>query len=86
MSLTTFSLLCLAVSVVLLIIGTLIEAEREYRAKQQKRVRDLHFENCKLRARLGHQNFETQYELDELKTALAVKELLLRQKWNGVKR
>jgi len=86
MSLTAFSLLCLAVFVTILIIGTLVEAEKEYRAKQNKRVRDLHFENCKLRARLGHQDFETQYELDELKTALAVKELLLKQKWEGAKR
>lgn len=86
MSLTTFSLLCLAVFVTILIIGTLVEAEMEYRKKQIKQVRDLHAENCRLKARLGHQNFEAQYELDEMRTALAVKELLLKQKWNGVKR
>lgn len=86
MSLQAFCFLCLGVAVLVVLAGAVIEGEIEYRRKQNKRVRDLHAENCRLRARLGHKNFETQYELDEMRTALAVKELLLKQKWEGVKR
>lgn len=86
MTLTAFSFLCLAVSVVILLAGAVIEGEIEYRKKKIKQVRDLHAENARLRARLGHRDFEAEYELDALRTELAVKQLLLRQKWAGVKK
>ena len=86
MTLTAFSLMCLVIFVLILIIGVLVESYKEYRAKQIKKVRDLHFENAILRARLGRRDFDHDWELDEVKTRLAVKELLLRQKWTEAKR
>lgn len=81
MSLQTFCFVCLLSGLVLLIAGALIEAEIEYRRRQIKRVRDLKDENRRLRAQLHHERFESGWELDEAKTALAVKDMLLRQKW-----
>lgn len=84
MSLQAFCFVCLAVAVVIVLAGAVIEGEVEYRRKQNKRVRELHAENARLRAHLGHKNFEAEYELDELRTKLAVKQLLLSQKWKEV--
>lgn len=86
MSLQTFCLVALLCAMVLLIAGALIEAEVEYRRRQIKRVRDLKDENRRLRAQLHHERFESGWELDEAKTALAVKDMLLRQKWREAKR
>lgn len=86
MTLTAFSFLCLAVSVVILLAGAVIEGEIEYRKKKIKQVRDLHAENARLRARLDHRNFDQEWEMDNVKTQLAIKELLLRQKWQEAAR
>lgn len=86
MSLQTFCLVCLLSGLVLLLAGALIEGEIEYRRRQIKRVRDLKDENRRLRAQLHHERFESGWELDEVKTALAVKDMLLRQKWREAKR
>lgn len=86
MSLQTFCLVCLLSGLVLLIAGALIEAEIEYRRRKIKMVKDLKAENRRLRAQLHHERFESGWELDEAKTALAVKDMLLRQKWREAKR
>ena len=86
MSLQTFCLVCLLSGLVLLIAGALIEGEIEYRKRQIKMVKDLKAENRRLRAQLHHERFESGWELDEAKTALAVKDMLLRQKWREAKR
>ena len=86
MTLTTFSFLCLAFCVVVLLAGAVIEGEINYRKAKIKQVRELHAECARLRARLGHRNFEAEYEIDALRTELAVKQLLLRQKWAEVKK
>lgn len=86
MSLQTFCLLSLGVAVLLLVAGAVIEGEIEYRRRQIKRVRDLKAENRDLRAALRRTTFETGWELDTVKTELAVKELLLRQKWAEAKK
>ena len=86
MNLTQFSLLCLGVCVVFLVLIAIIETVEENRKRAIKRVRELHEENCKLRARLGWRDFDREYVIDEMKTQLAVKELLLRQKWAGVQK
>ena len=38
-----------------------------------------------LRAQLRRQRFEDGWELDSVKTELALKNLMLKQKWAGVK-
>jgi hypothetical protein len=81
MTLLQFSLCTLAVFVVLLIAGVLIEAEVDYRKRQIKRVRDLKVENAQLRAQIHRQRWEHDWYVDEAKTREAVKDLLLRQKW-----
>lgn len=86
MSLTTFCLICLSVDVVILIIGLFVEAEIQYRRRKVKQVRELHAENAILRAEIRRQAFGSEWELDKVKTELALKELLLRQKWAGVKK
>lgn len=86
MSLQTFCLVALLCAMVLLIAGALIEGEIEYRKRQIKMVKDLKAENRRLRAQLHHERFESGWELDEAKTALAVKDMLLRQKWREAKR
>lgn len=86
MSLQTFCLVALLCAMVLLIAGALIEGEIEYRRRQIKMVKDLKAENRRLRAQLHHERFESGWELDEAKTALAVKDMLLRQKWREAKR
>ena len=86
MTLQAFCFVCLLSGMVLLIAGALIEGEIEYRRRQIKRVRDLKDENRRLRAQLHHERFESGWELDEAKTALAVKDMLLRQKWREAKR
>ena len=86
MSLQTFCRVCLLSGLVLLSAGALIEGEIEYRKRQIKMVKDLKAENRRLRAQLHHERFESGWELDEAKTALAVKDMLLRQKWREAKR
>lgn len=86
MSLQAFCFLCLGVGLVIILAGAVIEGELEYRRRQKKRVRELHAENARLRAKLGHKDFENEYQLDALRTELAVKQLLLAQKWAGVKK
>lgn len=86
MTLTAFALTCIGVALLFLVLIAMYETEVERRKAAVKRVRELHGENALLRARVNHKNFEAQYELDEVKTALAVKDLLLRQKWEGAKR
>lgn len=86
MSLSTFCMVALLVALVILVAGAVIEGEIEYRKKQVKMVRDLKTENRRLRVQLHHERFESGWELDEVKTALAVKELLLKQKWAEVKK
>lgn len=81
MTLTQFSLVTLAVFVVILIAGVFIEAEVEYRQKQIKRVRELKIENAQLKAQLHRARWEHDWFVDEAKTNEAVKDLLLRQKW-----
>lgn len=86
MKLQTFCFLCIGVSLVILLAGLLIEAEIQYRRKKVKQVRDLHYENALLRAEIRKQAFGSEWELDKVKTELALKELLLRQKWSEVKK
>ena len=86
MTLQAFALICIGLALLFCLIIAMYETEMERRKQAVRRVRELHAENAKLRAKLNHKNYETQYELDEVKTALAVKDLLLRQKWNEVKR
>ncbi len=86
MKLQTFCFICLGVSLVILLAGLLIEAEIQYRRRKVKQVRELHAENALLRAEIRRQAFGSDWELDKVKTELALKELLLRQKWAEVKR
>lgn len=86
MSLQAFCFLALLIGLVIVIAGAVIEGEIEYRKRQIKMVKDLKAENRKLRAQLHHERFESDWELDEVKTALAVKEMLLRQKWADAKK
>lgn len=86
MTLQAFCFLCLGAAVVVVLAGAFIEGELEYRRRQKKRVRELHAENARLKAKLGHKDFEAEYQLDALRTELAVKQLLLAQKWAGVKK
>ena len=71
---------------VILFNWTIIEWMNKRRESDGKRIRDLWRENCKLRAQLKHNNFESEWEVDAIRTELAIKDLLLKQKWAGVKR
>lgn len=86
MSLQTFCLLCLLAAMVILVAGAVIEGEIEYRRKQIKMVRDLKVENARLRAEVRRERFNGEWKLDEAKTEIAVKELLLKQKWAEVRK
>lgn len=86
MTLAAFTFTMLGVSVVVLVMGGLIEWLNQRRVSDGKRIRDLYAENCRLRAKLRGRDFEHEWTLDEVKTELAVKELLLRQKWEAAKK
>lgn len=77
---------CLGVFLLVLGFGTVIDWMNRRRESDGKRIRDLWRENCQLRAQLHGRDFDREWQLDEVKTELAVKDLLLRQKWNGAKR
>ena len=77
---------CLGVFLLVLGFGAVIEWMNKRRESDGKRIRDLWRENCKLRAQLKHNNFESEWEVDAIRTELAIKDLLLKQKWAGVKR
>lgn len=85
MTLSAFCFSCLAGAGILLILGAIHEEEVERRKRACKRVRELNTENAKLRAELRKQKFDGNWQLDTVKTQLAAKDLLLRQKWAGVK-
>lgn len=86
MTLTAFCFSCLAGAGILLILGAIHEEEVERRKRACKRVRELNTENARLRAEVRRERFNGEWRLDEAKTELAVKELLLRQKWEGCKK
>lgn len=65
--------------------GVIIEWLNKRRESDGKRIRDLVKENAMLRAQLRHQRFEGEWALDAAKTELALKNLMLKQKWEGVK-
>lgn len=58
-----------------------IESYFKNRKVNRKKMRELHAEVCQLRAALERANSKSDYKLDMLRTELAIKELLLRQKW-----
>lgn len=86
MTLQAFCFTVLGAFLVLLAFGGIIEWLNQRRVSDGKRLRELYAENCKLRAQLRHRNFDHEWELDEVRTELAVKDLLLRQKWQEAKR
>lgn len=63
--------------------GLFAGLERGYqkRKAEKARLRELHAEVCRLRVALERQENKSEYKLDALRTELAIKELLLRQKW-----
>lgn len=86
MSLQTFCFMSLAIGMVIIIAIAVIEGEIEYRKKQIKMVRDLKAENARLRAEVRRAEFNGEWKLDSARTELAVKDLLLRQRWAFAKR
>lgn len=86
MTLQMFCVLSFSLCIAILVCGLIIEAEIQYRRRKVKQVRELHAENALLRAEIRRQAFGSEWELDKVKTELALKELLLRQKWAEVKR
>lgn len=76
----------LAIGMVIIIAIAVIEGEIEYRKKQIKMVRDLKAENARLRAEVRRAEFNGEWKLDSARTELAVKDLLLRQRWAFAKR
>lgn len=58
-----------------------IENCAKCRKQDQKKLREMHQELCRLRAELTRQDHRAEYKLDSLRTELNIKELLLRQKW-----
>ena len=71
---------------VILALGSVIDWLNRRRESDGKRIRDLIQENARLRAQIRHQRFESEWTVDELKTEVAVKELLLNQRWKGATR
>ncbi len=71
---------------VIIIAGAVIEGEIEYRKRQIKMVRDLKAENARLRAEVRRAEFNGEWKLDSARTELAVKDLLLRQRWASAKK
>lgn len=86
MNLQTFCFLALAIGLVIIIAGAVIEGEIEYRKRQIKMVRDLKAENARLRAEVRRAEFNGEWKLDSARTELAVKDLLLRQRWASAKK
>lgn len=70
-------------SLVLLAMCEIIDWLNRRRESDGKRIRDLIRENARLRAQLRGSRFDHEWEVDELKTQMAVKEMLLKQKWKG---
>lgn len=81
MTLSAFCFALLGIALTVLFMGAVIEWLNERRASDGKRIRDLVRENAQLRAALRKARFEGEWELDAARTEIAVKELLLRQKW-----
>lgn len=62
------------------IISILLDRGKK-RMEERKQIRELHAEVCRLRVALERVSTKSDYKLDALRTELAIKELLLRQKW-----
>lgn len=73
----------LAFLLVILLMGSIIDWLNRRRESDGKRIRDLVKENAMLRAQLRHQRFEGDWALDAAKTELALKNMMLRQKWTA---
>lgn len=86
MTLSAFCFACLGIGLAIVFLGSIIEWLNERRESDGKRIRDLVKENARLRAEVRKARFEGTWALDSAKTELAVKELLLRQKWAEAKR
>ncbi len=86
MTLQAFCFSALGIGLAIVVAGAVIEGEIEYRRRQIKAVRDLKAENARLRAEVRRERFNGEWRLDEAKTEIAVKEMLLRQKWAEAKR
>lgn len=86
MSLSAFTFVALGVFLIILAFGGIIEWLNQRRISDGKRLRDLYAENCKLRAQLKHRDFDHEWEIDSIRTELAVKDLLLRQRWASAKK
>lgn len=86
MTLKMFCVLSFALCIMILACGLLIESEIQYRRRKTRQMRELRAENALLKAEVRKQAFGTNWEIDRVKRELAVKEMLLRQKWSGVKR
>lgn len=86
MTLKVFCVLSFALCIMILACGLIIEAEIQYRHRKTRQMRELRAENALLKAEVRKQAFGTSWEIDRVKTELAVKELLLKQKWAGVQK
>lgn len=86
MTLQAFCLTALGVAGILLVCSGIIDWLNQRRVSDGKRLRELYAENARLRAQLRHRNFDQEWEMDNVKTQLAIKELLLRQKWQEAAR
>jgi len=85
MTLQAACLWSLAFCLVILLMGGIIDWLNRRRESDGKRIRDLVRENAMLKAQLKHNKFESEWSIDSIRTELAIKELLLRQKWNDAK-
>lgn len=81
MTLQAACLWSLAFFGVILLLGSIIDWLNRRRESDGKRIRDLIRENAMLRAQIRKARFDGEWELDEVRTELAVKNLLLSQKW-----
>lgn len=86
MTLQAFCFAALGIGLAIVFLGAVIEWLNERRLSDGKRIRDLVAENARLRAEVRRERFNGEWRLDEAKTEIAVKELLLRQKWAEAKR
>lgn len=85
MTLQAFCFAALGIGLAVVFMGAVIEWLNERRESDGKRIRDLVAENARLRAEVRRAKFNGEWELDAARTELAVKELLLRQKWAEAK-